>query len=274
MVFFAFQLLYGPALGLTKMSVAFMYFRILQDRRMHIVLWATQALNVLIIISFIISIFFACKPLAYYWTYSYAIPGGTCPDIWGYNGYYTGFNVFMDIWLIILPSHYIWKNILDPTARLGIIAMFSFGLMCAATILLPSSRSSVLTYYRTMTMSIVRFVEFRKDDFTLSKSALDVMRRDREANTEYLSRRRHHECSSLLHARNDDSLCYCQHTFYAGSTPGIPTESLQQLQAESCRVYCHAQCHGPSGKQVTGFLVHTRQPGSWCAMPEQSRPSV
>lgn len=129
-VFFAFEIIYGPALGSTKISITFMYFRILQDHRMKVILWATQVLNVLVIISFIFGLFFTCTPLDFYWTYSKVVVGGTCPDVWMYGGYYVAFNIFLDVVLIFLPSQYIWKNILDTRARIGIIAMFCLGLMC------------------------------------------------------------------------------------------------------------------------------------------------
>lgn len=127
--FFAFQLIYGPAMGLTKISIAFMYFRIFQDRKMHIVLWATQVLNVLAIISATIGLFFACQPLRFYWIYSLPIPNGICEDVWMYDGCFTALNIFLDLTLILLPSQYVWNNILETRARIGIIAMFCIGLM-------------------------------------------------------------------------------------------------------------------------------------------------
>lgn len=128
-VFFAFELIYAIALGLTKISLTFLYLRILEDRRLRIVLWATQALNVLVIISYICGMFTSCTTLAAYWTFSYVIDGSSCPDLWNYGGYYTGFNIFLDVWLIILPAQYVWKNMLDARARIGVIAMFCFGLV-------------------------------------------------------------------------------------------------------------------------------------------------
>lgn len=40
-----------------------------------------------------------------------------------------GLNLLLDIWLIILPSQYVWKTVLDERARLEVLTMFALGLM-------------------------------------------------------------------------------------------------------------------------------------------------
>lgn len=40
-----------------------------------------------------------------------------------------GLNLLLDIWLIILPSQYVWKTVLDKRTRLGVFMMFGLGLM-------------------------------------------------------------------------------------------------------------------------------------------------
>ncbi|KAJ4394495.1 hypothetical protein N0V93_003713 [Gnomoniopsis smithogilvyi] len=136
-IFFSWEMTYALSLGLSKMSITFIYFSILQGRKTQIALWATQAMNVLVIISFIIGIFFACQPLPFFWTYSYDIPGGVCPDIWNGSGAYTALNILMDIWLILLPTQYVWKKLQNPRTRNAAIAMFSLGLF---TIAMTSAR--------------------------------------------------------------------------------------------------------------------------------------
>lgn len=86
-------------------------------------------MNVLVIISFIIGIFFACSPLDFFWTYSYEIPGGVCPDVWNGTGSYTALNILVDIWLILLPTQYVWNKLRNPRTRQAAIAMFSLGFM-------------------------------------------------------------------------------------------------------------------------------------------------
>lgn len=127
-VFFVYEIIYCLALGLTKISIAFMYFRILEGRKYAIMLWGTQVLNVLVICSFLIGLFLSCKPLARYWIYSYDT-GGECSDLWDWGGYYLAFNLLLDIWLIAIPSSYVCKTSLDQRTKGAVIAMFCLGIV-------------------------------------------------------------------------------------------------------------------------------------------------
>lgn len=115
-------------LGFTKISIAFLYFRVLDGKIYRWLLWITQIFNVLLILSFLIGLFLSCDPLPRYWIYSYDIVG-TCSDVWDWGGYYMGLNLLLDIWLIILPSQYVWKTVLDKRTRFGVLTMFGLGLM-------------------------------------------------------------------------------------------------------------------------------------------------
>ncbi|CAN8100488.1 unnamed protein product [Discula destructiva] len=147
-VFFAYSIIYCTALGFTKISITFLYFRILDGKLYRWLLWCTQVFNVLLICSFLIGLFLSCNPLPRYWIYSYDIVG-TCSDVWDWGGYYMGLNLLLDIWLITLPSHYVWRAVLDRRTKIGVIAMFCLG---AAT----------------MTMTAMRFVEMREDADTIA----------------------------------------------------------------------------------------------------------
>lgn len=125
--FFVFKVFYALAMGTTKMAVVFLYFRILDGRRSHIMLWGTQAANVLVMASFIIALGFSCRPIWAYWAYSYDVEGAHCPDLWDWDGYYTGFNLALDVWMIVVPAWKVWHLKLDKRAKLGVLAMFCLG---------------------------------------------------------------------------------------------------------------------------------------------------
>lgn len=135
-VFFAYSIVYCTALGFTKISIAFLYFRILEGKIYRWLLWGTQIFNVLLILSFLIGLFLSCDPLPRYWIYSYDIVG-TCSDVWDWGGYYMGLNLLLDIWLIVLPSQYVWKVVMDRRTKLGVIAMFALGVV-SVFLLLPA----------------------------------------------------------------------------------------------------------------------------------------
>lgn len=96
-VFFAYEIVYCTALGFTKMSIAFLYFRILDGKLYRWLLWITQAFNVLLMISFLVGLFLSCNPLPRYWIYSWDIVG-TCSDVWDWGGYYMGLNLILEWW--------------------------------------------------------------------------------------------------------------------------------------------------------------------------------
>lgn len=135
--FFVYEIIYCLALGMTKISIAFMYFRILEGRWWSRVLWATQVLNVLTILSVLIGLFLSCRPLDMYWASSWDA-GGNCPDLWLWNGYSLGLNLFLDIWLIAIPSSYVWKTNLARRSKFAVIGMFCLGLMCVPEICFSS----------------------------------------------------------------------------------------------------------------------------------------
>lgn len=125
--FFVFKALYALAMGWTKIAIVFLYFKILEGRKSRIVLWATQVMNLLVMISFIIALPNACKPIWAYWAYSYDVPDSTCDDLWDWGGYYTGFNLALDVWMIIVPVYTITRLQMSKKAKLGVIAMFCLG---------------------------------------------------------------------------------------------------------------------------------------------------
>lgn len=127
-VFFVYSIFYCMALGTIKMSIAFMYFRILEGKRWKVVLWATQVLNVLVIISFLIGLFLSCHPLQRYWIYTYETYG-ECSDLWDWGGYYVGFNLFLDIWLMVIPSTYVFRTNLTRRMKISVVAMFCLGIL-------------------------------------------------------------------------------------------------------------------------------------------------
>lgn len=127
--FFVFKALYALSMGWSKIAIVFLYFRILEGRKSHLVLWATQAANLLVMCSFIVALPNACKPLHAYWAYSFDVPDAVCLDLWDWHGFYTGFNLALDVWLIIVPVYTISKLQLDRKTKLGVISMFCLGVV-------------------------------------------------------------------------------------------------------------------------------------------------
>lgn len=110
------------------MSIVFLYFRILDGRRGRLLLWGTQVANFLVMASFIISLGLSSRPSWSHWAYSHDVERSHCPDTWDWDGYYTGFNLVLDVWMIVISTWKVWDvPQLDRNARLGVIAMFCLG---------------------------------------------------------------------------------------------------------------------------------------------------
>lgn len=127
-VFFAFEIVYALALGMTKVSIVFLYLRVFTGVMFRRVLWATQVFNALVMLSFIVGILVSCKPLEAYWAYASDVEG-ECPDSWDTSGIYPALNMALDLWMIALPVAQVRKLKMDNKAKIGVLAMFGLGLL-------------------------------------------------------------------------------------------------------------------------------------------------
>lgn len=131
-VFFFYEIVYCLSLGITKMSIAFLYFRILDRKIYRWLLWITQIFNVLVMLAFLIILFLSCTPIQRYWISSYEIEGTCSGFVWEWGGAYMGLNLLLDVWLIALPSHYVWKTVMDFRTKMGVVFMFAMGGLCVS----------------------------------------------------------------------------------------------------------------------------------------------
>ncbi|KAG6361253.1 hypothetical protein INS49_009477 [Diaporthe citri] len=116
--FFAFSLVYAVAHVMIKISIVFLYLRIFR----------TQAVNVAVAIIFIVGLFIVCQPLPFYWAYADDTQG-TCHDYIDESGVYPGLNMFLDVWMIVLPASQLWRLKITRKAKIGIMAMICLGLV-------------------------------------------------------------------------------------------------------------------------------------------------
>lgn len=129
-VFFCYSILYSLSLATIKISIVFLYLRIFraQGVLVNYIIIGTQVFNVIIFLIFLVGLFVACRPLAYYWSYADPLTG-TCPDPIDRGLVYPVLNVIMDAWLLILPMSQIWFMGLSWRSKLGVLAMFGLGLV-------------------------------------------------------------------------------------------------------------------------------------------------
>lgn len=117
---------YALGLGLCKMSILFLYQRIFEGPRLRKILLATQVLNGLLTLSYIITLFTTARPILC--QFQLTIPAGcTYSDIWDGSGAFSAVNAALDIWMVVIPPVVIWRLQMKPKRKLSIIAIFAMG---------------------------------------------------------------------------------------------------------------------------------------------------
>lgn len=128
-VFFGASIVYGFTIGMTKMTIMFLYRRIFRlCAHITLCVWATQALNVAVMVIYTVGLFIACTPLEFYWAFAAPVTG-ECPDPIDSGGVTPGLNVALDCWMIALPLCYVWKMRVDWRDKVVVVGMFSLGLL-------------------------------------------------------------------------------------------------------------------------------------------------
>lgn len=119
---------YAIGLGLSKMSIIFLYQRIFEGPRLRIVLLGTQAFNAALTLSYFLAAFWVAQPFSC--TFEVDL-GKNCTyhDVWDGTGAYSAVNAVFDIWLVGIPAAVVWKLQMKTERKLNVIAVFSTGIL-------------------------------------------------------------------------------------------------------------------------------------------------
>lgn len=118
---------YAVGLGLSKMSILFLYQRIFEGPRLKRVLVATQVFNVLLTLSYVIATFFVSMPFDCQF---YLDGPAYCryDDVWDGSGAYSALNAALDAWMVIIPAVVVWRLQMKTMRKLSVIAIFATGI--------------------------------------------------------------------------------------------------------------------------------------------------
>lgn len=120
--------LYSIGLGLSKMSIIFLYQRIFEGPRLRWALLATQTFNALLTLSYFISAFFVQRPFKC--TFQVELDSGcTYNDVWDGSGAFSAVNAAFDIWLVAIPAAVVWKLQMKTERKINVIAVFATGIL-------------------------------------------------------------------------------------------------------------------------------------------------
>ncbi|KAF4968911.1 hypothetical protein FSARC_3758 [Fusarium sarcochroum] len=164
--FIVIEILYVFALVTVKASILFFFLRIFPDNKFRVVVKCTLIFNFLLGIAFFILVFFQTKPLSIFWEgwqkkQAHLVMTGinniTLP--------HAGLNLFLDIWMLILPLTQLWELGLKLRKKLGVIGMFSVGIFLTAVAavrvheLVVFARSQDLTVINAQKAIVWSFIE-------------------------------------------------------------------------------------------------------------------
>ncbi|WDK21952.1 CFEM domain-containing protein [Colletotrichum graminicola] len=132
LIVYIFGLLYFFGLALIKISIIFLYFRIFPDGKFRKVLWATQVVNLLLLISFTAGQLALCQPFNFAWVgWTKEIPG-KCFDRNKFIISHGAINVALDLWMLALPLTQLYGLRMQRRKKLGVMFMFSLGVFLTA----------------------------------------------------------------------------------------------------------------------------------------------
>lgn len=125
---FARAQLYAISLGTCKTSIIFLYQRIFEGPRLRLVLLATQAFNVLLTLSYVVSAFFVARPFGC--DFVLDIPE-TCSydDVWDGSGAFSSVNAAFDVWLVAVPAFVVWRLQMRTERKINVVAVFATGIL-------------------------------------------------------------------------------------------------------------------------------------------------
>jgi hypothetical protein len=128
--FIFLEVFYVVGLVMVKSAVLCFFLRIFPDSRFRIIVKCTLAFNFLTGITFFVLIFFQTHPLSLFWEgwekqQAHLVMLGiitlTLP--------HAGLSLLLDVWMLVLPLTQLWGLGLKIRKKLGVIAMFSVGIL-------------------------------------------------------------------------------------------------------------------------------------------------
>ncbi|KAF6795339.1 integral membrane protein [Colletotrichum sojae] len=127
-IMFVLQLFYILDLAVIKASMLYLYLRVFSTRKFRTVLWATQIFNILLGSAYVLLSLVQCQPLQHYWNGWDGEHTGKCADLNTIGLTHVGFNIGLDVWMLILPLTQLYKLKLPRKKKIGVMAMFSVGI--------------------------------------------------------------------------------------------------------------------------------------------------
>ncbi|KAK7716399.1 hypothetical protein SLS64_003553 [Diaporthe eres] len=144
-IFYVFGFIYTITLALVKASICFLYLRLFTNLKFRRIVWATQAFNVALAVTFIFAYAFQCTPPHYFWEMWQGEKPGKCLSFSVLSWTHSGLGIVLDFWMLALPFWQVIKLNLPLRKRLDAFVMFGCGIFLTIVSILRLQCLVILT---------------------------------------------------------------------------------------------------------------------------------
>ncbi|KAF2823678.1 hypothetical protein CC86DRAFT_327513 [Ophiobolus disseminans] len=121
---YAMIIVWNACVGITKLSIAFLYKRIFGTRGFNMISWATIGLLVAWTIAFVLVGIFPCSPISDGWTTEVTTNCINAPATYTAG---VASNIGLDIIILVIPIHQVWKLHMPLRRKIGVAMIFALG---------------------------------------------------------------------------------------------------------------------------------------------------
>lgn len=114
---------------MNKISILVFLLRVFQHTKLRRLIWATIGLCVAYAVSFLLVTFFQCWPINHAWMLLEEWHVGKCNNIHLQGWLSAGFNIIIDIIILVLPLYELYKLHVSLHKKLMLMVMLSLGIL-------------------------------------------------------------------------------------------------------------------------------------------------
>ena len=127
--YFFGELFYFLAITMFKISLLCFILRIFPARHLKIGAYIGLALSLAYGIAFFFATLFQCSPVSMAWNFWDEETPGRCNDIKMQAWVSAAVNIVIDVYILVLPLHEVWKLKMNMTKKFMLLFMFSLGIL-------------------------------------------------------------------------------------------------------------------------------------------------
>ncbi|KAA8642408.1 hypothetical protein EYZ11_009915 [Aspergillus tanneri] len=131
---YAFNQVYVATGPTIKISLLLLYRRIFDTALFRLVVFWLVCVNIAWYLAMSLSGVFTCLPVKGYWITD--LPGRKCMSLLNYDIGYAVVNIVLDVFILILPVHMIWRLTLTASQKIALTFIFLLGSFACVTALM------------------------------------------------------------------------------------------------------------------------------------------